>query len=71
MSRLPLCTELQSSILRRRARGDSYRAISRATRIAPRKVHDAERAALKKVVEYLETAAFLDPTLLERRHAQD
>lgn len=65
MSRLPLCTELQSTILRHRARGDSCRAISRATRMAPRKVHDAERAALKKVVGSLDTQAFLDPTLLQ------
>lgn len=70
MSRLPLCTELQSAILRRRARGESYRAISRATRMAPRKVHDAERAALKKIVGFMETAAFLDPTLLEDRHVK-
>lgn len=54
-------------ILRHRARGDSYRAISRITKLAPRRVHDAERAALKKVVEFLETAAFLDPTLIEKR----
>lgn len=67
MSRLPLCTDLQSTILRHRARGDSYRAISCITKLAPRRVHDAERAALKKVVEFLETAAFLDPTLIEKR----
>lgn len=65
MARLPCCTELQSTILRHRARGDSYRTITRVTRISPRKVHDAERAALKKVVRFLDTAAFLEPTLIK------
>jgi DNA-binding CsgD family transcriptional regulator len=57
--RLPMLTATQSLILQLRARGATYREVSRATRISPRKVRDAEVAALRKVVRFLEQQAFL------------
>lgn len=52
-------TPTQSLILQLRARGATYRQITRAVKISPRKVHDAEIAALRKVVRYLEQETFL------------
>lgn len=56
---LPCCTPTETLILQLRARGANYRQIAAATKIAPRKVWDHERAALVKVLRYMETAAFL------------
>lgn len=57
----PRCTPTQSLIVQLRARGASYREIVRATKLAPRKVHDQEVAALRKIVRYLEQQVFLEP----------
>lgn len=58
---LPRCTHEQTLILQLRARGASFREIAKATRISPRKVHDQYRAALSKVIAYLEQQSFLEP----------
>lgn len=57
----PRCTVQETQILQMRAQGMSFRAIERATGIAPRKASDLYFAAMKKVVEYLETQSFLEP----------
>lgn len=51
--------QTETVILQMRATGASYRAISRATGVAPRKVWDKETSALRKVVRYMEQQAFL------------
>ena len=57
----PKCSREETLILQMRARGMSFRQIERETGIAPRKASDMYFAAMKKVVEYLETQSFLEP----------
>lgn len=57
--KIPGCTDEETVILQLRARGLNYRDISDATGIAPRKVHDAYKAAMRKAIDYLERQAFL------------
>jgi DNA-directed RNA polymerase sigma subunit (sigma70/sigma32) len=57
--RLLTLTANQSLILQLRALGATYREVSKATGISPRKVKDAEVVALRKVVRFLEQQAFL------------
>lgn len=57
---IPGCSDTETRILQLRGRGLNYRAVSGLTGIAPRKVHDIERAALRKAVRYLEQEAFFN-----------
>ena len=56
---LPTLTPTETTIIYLRANGGTYRDISKATRIAPRKVHDIERAGMIKLLRYAEVGAFL------------
>lgn len=58
---LPRCSATETHILQLRAAGQSYRQISTAVKLAPRKVWDTERTALTKVLAFLESEAFLAP----------
>lgn len=58
----PKCSLEETQILQMRARGMSFRQIERATGIGPRKASDLYFAAMRKIVEYLETQSFLEPT---------
>lgn len=56
---LPGCSCRESDIIRGRAEGKSYLKLWRETGIAPRKLHDMEQAALKRIVRYLDQSSFL------------
>lgn len=58
----PNCSIEETQILQMRARNMSFRQIERATGIAPRKASDLYFTAIRKVVDYMETQLFLEPT---------
>lgn len=55
----PRCTLDETYILQLRGQGFSFRQIEEQTGIAPRLASDLYFSAMKKIVAYLETDAFL------------
>lgn len=55
----PGCTHIESTILQLRARNYTFRQISSVVGYAPRRVSDMYFAAMAKIINYLETDAFL------------
>jgi DNA-binding CsgD family transcriptional regulator len=56
---LPGLTMHETRVLQLRAEGHSYPSIQSILGIAPRKCWDVEKAALRKLLHYIETNQFL------------
>lgn len=60
---LPTLSPMETRVLQLRAEGHSYPSIQRVVGLAPRKLWDVEKAALRKLLNFVESNQFLSGEL--------